>query len=805
MKQIHVGLFTVALATLMYEILLTRIFSVTMWYHYAFVAISIAMFGLAFGSTVVYVFSNYFREEAAQARLSLFALFFGVSIPASFIAYLTIPVSPSLEFEALRQLFILAAAYLVMAVPFILGGIVISLALTKFPKHISTLYAADLIGAAAGCVALLFVLHQTTGPTAVILISAIAVFSALLFSNKDQLMIRAVSVFGALVLLGFGFWNGYLAGYGMAPLTLRYVKGSVETGTLYEKWNSYSRITVWGNEHEETRPFGWGLSERLPEWYRARQLWLFIDSVAGTPLTKFDGDTEQLGFLKYDIVNLVHYLRDNARVMVVGVGGGRDVLSALVFGQKEVIGVEVNKAIVDAITQKYGDFTGHIERYSNVEIVNDEARSYISRGSEKFDIIQISLIDTWAATAAGAFVLTENSLYTTEAWHTFLDHLHKKGILTVSRWYFRDRPGEIYRLTALAAAALRDLGVENPREHIMIVRKMSVEPEVQGPDGVGTILVSKKAFSAEDVARVKYRSEELGFEIVLTPDESLDETFSALSGREAPTALFAAYPINIAPPTDDSPFFFHMLRLKDFANPAQWELGKTSFNMKAVATLLMLLVITVVFALLFIILPLVPALRSTVVKTTLPLVVYFAVIGLGFMLVEISLLQRLIIYLGHPVYSLSVVLFSILLAGGVGSYLTKALDGDSVFRHGTKILVVLVAVVGVLGIATPGILTAFDAAALSARVLISVGIVSVMGVVMGTAFPVGMKAASALSQDLTPFLWGVNGATSVVASVLAVVIAITAGISVSFLTGIAAYALAFSMFYLLARTRNKGA
>ena len=785
----------------MYEILLTRIFSVTMWYHYAFMAISIAMFGLTFGSILVYVCKNYFREETAASRLALFSLLFGISILASFICYLAIPVSPSLEFEAMHQLIILGAAYLTIAVPFVLGGIVISLALTKFPKNISTLYAADLVGAALGCIALLYLLSQTTGPTLVVVISAIAVSAAFIFSNRSQKRLKSVSIAITIVLFGFGIWNGYKAKTDTAPLALRYVKGSLESGTLYEKWNSYSRITVWGNEHESVRPFGWGLSDRLSEGHSAKQLWLFIDSVAGTPLTKFSGDIAELAFLRYDIVNLAHHIRDDATVMVIGVGGGRDVLSGLAFDQKKIVGVEVNQAIIEAMTDTYGDFVGHIDRYPNVTIVNDEARSYISRSPETFDIIQISLIDTWAATAAGAFVLTENSLYTAEAWKTFLQHLKTDGILTVSRWYFRDRPGEMYRLTTLASRALRDIGVENPRDHILIARKMEVEPEVQGPDGVGTILVSRDPFSARDIAMMKRVSTDLGFEIVLTPSDALDRTFATLAENETFQAFIENYPINIAPPTDDNPFFFHMLRFKDFASPSQWELGKTSFNMKAVATLLILLIITIVVAIVFILLPLLLTVRVHKNSSVMPLVVYFAAIGVGFMLVEISLLQRLIVYLGHPVYSLSVVLFSLLLAGGVGSYTTRSLDSASLRSKGIRLLGILVLVVGVLGCVTPFIIHTFDDAPLFVRVLISVGIVSAMGITMGTAFPIGMKTASLSSPEFTPFLWGVNGAMSVVASVLAVVIAITAGISTTFLLGVAAYICALLAFRLASGER----
>src|SRR6185295_11229342 len=180
------------------------------------------------------------------------------------------------------------------------------------------------------------------------------------------------------------------------------------------------------------------------------------------------GDPEAVSHLKYDVTNVAHYLRPNSRVVVVGTGGGRDVLSALLFNQRQVTGVEINESIIDLVNRRFGDFTGHLDRDPRVQFVNDEARSYIARSPDRYDLIQISLIDTWAATAAGAFVLSENSLYTLEAWQTFLNHLEPNGVLTFSRWYF-PLPGQVYRLTSIATAALMDLGIKQPRDHIIVV------------------------------------------------------------------------------------------------------------------------------------------------------------------------------------------------------------------------------------------------------------------------------------------------------------------------------------------------
>ena len=808
MKKIHLGLFVTAFSSLTYEILLTRIFSVTMWYHYAFMAISIAMFGLTFGATLIYVFPKFFTREKTQYHTALFSLLFGISIPVSFGLYLatTFLFISALALSTWVQLFLLLALalmYFTLAVPFILSGIVICLSLTRFSNQISTLYAADLSGAALGCLGVFFALNIISAPTAIVCVGGAAAFGGFLFAEPSKKILRKWALIGTIFIFLLAILNHTLEPKGNAIFAIRSVKGTIEKGILYEKWNSFSRVTVEGNAEKPTQPFGWGLSDTLPSNIYIPQLFLRIDSVAGTPLTQFSGNLNSLDFLKYDIVNLAHHLRENAKVLVIGVGGGRDILSALDFKQKEVTGVEVNGRITEAVTGKYGDFTGHLDRYPNVHIINDEARSYVDRSNEKYDIMQISLIDTWAATAAGAFVLTENSLYTVEAWQSFINHLSDDGILTVSRWYFRERPGEMYRLVSLASESLRGAGIENPRAHILIARKMLTGPQGEGPDGVGTILVSKTPFTPADIGAFQKIADQYKFEIVLTPDTTIDNTYTILAGPGTPQQFLDNYPINIAAPHDDNPFFFHMLRAKDFANPEQQELGLNSFNMNAVSILLSLLAVSIFFAFAFIVLPIVITMKkSREIRGMLPLIIYFASIGLGFMLIEISLLERLIIYLGSPVYSLSVILFSLLLSGGLGSYLTKSLTARDVSRKGMRVLLSLLAILAIGAALVPALLHDFHTGSLAMRIFSSVLVMGSIGIILGMAFPLGIKIASKTSDGDESFFWGVNGATSVVASVLGVVLSIVWSITITYSVGMLFYVLAVASFWVL--TRREG-
>jgi hypothetical protein len=431
--------------------------------------------------------------------------------------------------------------------------------------------------------------------------------------------------------------------------------------------------------------------------------------------------------------------------------------------------------------------------------VADEARSYVARSKERYDIIQVSLIDTWAATAAGAYVLTENSLYTVEGWKIFLEHLSPRGVLTFSRWYFRDVPGEMYRLTALASAALRATGVSTTREHIMILRRMGAGKNVQDDYGMGTILVGKSPFSAEDIDALEAVAHQMRFEVVLTPRYALDHNYVSLTSTQDLDRFAAGFPIDISPPTDDRPFFFHMLRARDVFKPRLWNQGSNRFNMVAVTTLGVLFLLVMVFTVLCIVVPLMLTARRVAFRSAWPHLLFFGVIGLGFMLVEISQMQRLIVFLGHPVYGLSVVLFALLLSSGLGSFSTRGMAEGSLRSAAVRRLAVLLGILVVFGLATPHALTAFQAATTASRVAVATGVLLPLGFFMGMAFPLGMKMAVRDSQALTPWLWGINGATSVCASVVAVVIAMGAGIAASFWTGWVCYVVALLVFILASR------
>jgi len=501
---------------------------------------------------------------------------------------------------------------------------------------------------------------------------------------------------------------------------------------------------------------------------------LDIDADAGTVITRLDGDIGKLSYLKDDVINAAYLVQPPANVAVVGVGGGRDILSALLFGAKRIRGIEINPAIFEVLTDKFADFSGHLDRQPGVSLVNAEARSYINGSSERYDLVQISLIDTWAATAAGGLTLTENRLYTVEAWDDFYRALNPGGMLSVSRWYKPDmHRGEFYRLVAIAAGALQRNGVPAAElsNHVIAVNVGDVVTVISRPD----------ALTDAQWQGARSRLLAQGFKILLGPDVTYDAVTSTLLSGKADAAFFASLPENVAPSTDDNPFFFYTARLRDAFTASSSLYGN---NNAAIALTRALVILTLFACAYYIILPFVRLARRMPLSVLTPPVTYFSAIGMGFMLIEISQMQRLMVFLGHPVYSLGVVLFTILLFGGIGS----ATIGARPARQSAVIarVIALVATLVAVGILTPLVTTWARSESTDMRILISMLLLAPPAFGMGMMFPLGLNIWRRHSE-LLPFFWSANGITSMFASVLGMALSIEVGIANTYALGVCFY------------------
>lgn len=788
-----VGLFLTTMATLTYQVLLTRIFSVTMWYHFAFIAVSVALFGLTVGALIVHLRPALFRLEHTTERLAQAGALFSIAIVITFATQLIIPFNPEWTFLGVYSS---ALLYSITSIPFIFSGIAVALALSRYATQVGRLYAADLTGAGLGAIAVIWLLALTEdGPSAVIAIAGVAAAGALAFSfERRHLRIRWATGTLALLLVGLAAGNAYAAQDGDAPLRILWSKGEVESPGLYETWNAFSRIKV-SEDPDPANPFAWGLSHTYPGGDPPEELLLQIDASAGTVLTRFDGDTSSLDYLQYDVTNIAHYLRGGADVFVMGSGGGRDILTALTFDQASITAVELNGDILRVANDRFGSFTGHLDKLPNVHITSGEARSHLAASGDEYDIIQISLIDTWAATAAGAFALSENALYTVEAFELFLEHLTEGGILSVSHWYVNDHPASSYRLTALAAAALRAYGVDDPTDHLMFVRSTG------GTDffpSVGTILVTSEPFGPSDVDELHAVADRMAFEVMLSP-RSNDPIFVSIATAPDPTSVDIGGPGDMSAPTDDRPFFFQMIRYQDLFDPSLYNHATSEFLTRPVLVLFSLAIAVIGLSLALILLPAALSTTRTALHGLAPMVLFFAAIGLGFIFIEISQMQRLIIFLGHPTFSLSVVLFTLLVFGGIGSFTTHHIIKPALSPALLLPFVALLIVLAAFGLLTPTIIDAFSGSGTRTRILVAGAMLAPMGYFMGMPFPIGMKVAAMRPTSPTAFFWGINGATSVAGSVLTTAVALGWGLAMAFWVGVGSYVFAAIGLALIVR------
>lgn len=784
----YISLSLVAMSVILWEILLTRIYSVLLYYHFAFMAVSVAMLGLTLGAILVLMPGTRLVPVSPDDELGFLAVGTGALMVLSIIVQLTIP--PPFQ-GPFAQSACLLRTYILSALPFIPAGSFICLVLTT-RQNVSRLYAADLLGAGAACAMIPWLLTRFGGPGAILIAAALASLAASFqFEGVKTPRIGALLFTGSLVLFAQANARANL-------LRVRWRHNGLVPPPLYEKWNAFSRIMI---SPEADTPFGWGIEDALrPQFQPVQQHFLEIDSGAGTPLTHFDGRFEPIRYLRYDVTAFAHYLRPNGDVLVIGPGGGRDVLTAMSFHHLSVTGVEVNGAILNAVNQVFGDFTGHLDQQPGVRFIADEGRSYLQRTPDHFDIIQASLVDTVAATAAGAYAFVENGLYTTEAWQLFLSKLTPRGVLSFSRWYYGSTtwPVEVARLVALGAESLRAMGIASPADHLLLIRNRNLSPS---REGIATLLVSRSPFSEEDYAAARNTCRVLLCEVALIKGTG-DPLLSAIVNSPDPAALYASLPLDISPPTDDKPFFFFHTRFKEILRGQVLRVfGGSSFNLPAVRILLQLLIATSLMSLILIVWPR-WALRaqtggeSSSSYFSWAMACYFGLIGTAFMFIEIALMQRFSLFLGHPTYGFTVILFGLLLMTGLGSWTEPLIRkwGGSVH---TAMLWILPPWLILMNTISPSILHQMVGEGLGMRIVVTLALIGPPAFFMGFYFPAGMTFIQQHNDPLAAWYWSVNGALSVVGSVLAMASSLAFGVRATVQAGTALYAAAVVLLTLL--------
>lgn len=728
MRQ-RAAVFLITFSGLVFEIGLTRIYSATIWYHFTFVAVSVALLGWGLGGMLVHLIKR--AMPSSNERAALFSMLYALAIP------LVLWVLVQFPFEVTR----LPLYFLAPLAPFLLAGMSLSMVFDLNRAESGSLYFADLIGASLGALVVTLLL-QRFGGEATLLFAAVAPMLAAAYLSKP---LRVAATLGAVMLSIAAISNPATELFKVMPGTIKAMRKDLDaypgSKVTQEGWNAYSRISA---------------VEGIPPPYLAR---LYIDSDAWTSIYPWDGQIAHATDLRDSYRALPFKLTPNAETMVIGPGGGSDVLAALASGSKKVTAVELNPLMIQFV-RHYGDTAGNIYSRPDVEVVHSEGRNFISRTDRKFDVIFLGFVDSWASVASGGLSLSENYLYTSQAMQAFYDHLTPDGVLVILRWDL-----DVPRLVSNAVSVL---GSKDASDRVAVLMEKRGTPRSGVDPSQMLFMLRKRAFNAGELSAIK-NDWTLSSPMIL-PGMAPEPYADLLAGRKTLAQYAAESPALVGPVFDDSPFYF--------ATERPWGMPPGIAARLFTWLLLPAVALLVAFALLG---------RTSAAKGApyFKSVLYFSALGFGFITVELALLQHLTLLVGHPIFTLSVLLFTLLAFGGIGS----AMSG----RISARTACIGVAILGAIeALVLPKAIPSFLAFELPVRVLIAAAFIAPLGLLMGVPFPSGLKRTGQGVLPSSPFYWGLNGILSVIGSVTTVFVALLFGFQVAMLVGAAVYLVAAS-------------
>ena len=791
----------VSAAALAYEILLTRLFAIIQWHHFAYMIISVALLGYGAAGTMVTLLRPRLEQYPALVFASAAAAF-GVTSMGCFLLAQALPFN-ALEFLwDVRQPLWLLVMYMLLFVPFFLAAVCVCLAFTRYAAQARRVYAFDLVGAALGSLGVIFAL----------------------FAVKPAMVLGCVA---ALAAIAAGlFWlsaGGRPRAAALAPLTLAlvaFVAAQTPAGQLrMSPYKSLSKaLEVMGAEvqAERSSPLGQltvvesnavpfrhapGLSLSAPQ-PPPDQLGLFTDGEGFSALNRYDGSRDSLVYVDYLTSALPYHLTGAPRVLVLGAGAGTDVLQALYHGAPTVDAVELNPQMADLVERDFGEFSGRPYSRPGVSLHIAEARSFAAASRDHFDVIQFGPLDAFGASAAGLYALNESYHYTVEALQRYLMRLQPGGYLVMTRWVDLP-PRDALKLFATAVVALEKQGVRDPGARLAMIRNWNT----------ATLIVKNGELTPQDIARLREFCRSRGFDLVWHPgmragDADIYNRLQQPYFHEGAVALLGGqradfierYKFNIAPATDDRPYYFNFFRWKTLPELLQLrDRGGLPLLDWGYPLLIATLAQALVLGAALILLPLArlrgPGARI-VAGVQWRTAAYFAALGTGFMFVEIAFIQKFVLFLGHPLYAVAVVLFAFMLCAGLGSLLSQHLA--RVAAPGFLLLVPPIAAIvllcGVYLIWLPGAINALIALPDAARIAITVLLILPLGLSMGMPFPLGLEALGARTPSLVPWAWGISACASVAGAVLASVLAIHAGFNAVLMVAVILYVSTLASF-----------
>jgi len=788
--------FLLTMAMLSLEVALTRIFSYIMHYHFTYLAISVAMLGFGAAGTYLTIRKKYDEAKTGNEFLGKMAALLALATITA-IAFI-----PRIHFYPLDMYFqkdysnllSLLAIVVLASAPFFFGGTCIAYIISRAGRDINRVYFADLTGAAAGCL-LVIVLINSIGAVATCFGVATLAMVVAVISSSHRCMQYSAGLLVVLVLTITVAWTEPL------PLYVPRHKQMFGKEHLVERvdWHIITRLDT-TCPIEVYYSFAGALSPHYngePQKIRI----IYQDADALTGIIQPTPTPEQTAFLGYYLQGAPCKVKPNADVLVIGCGGGVDMLIALYHGANHVVGVDVNPDMIKLL-KRYGEFACGVFQRKDVELVTAEGRHFLSRDQRKYDVIQLSGVDTFSALSTGAYALTENFIYTTEAFEQYFSHLKDDGIVNISRAFFTP-PRETLKMIAMWMQVLESIGIENPKQHIMILNgwgqhRLKLEDRWQKVEGPwAQTLVKHSAFTPEEVKTLTEWTEWLGFEVIYDPYTSRNNELDTLitASTEQRQRIINEHQLNITPATDDKPFFFrfhrwdHLLRMAPFCRG----------GIKPPLALLILLGslgIVAIFSAGFIIYPLCKLSSAAKPGGRAGIFIYFAALGLAFILIEITLIQKLTVFLGGPSYSMSITLFTILLASGIGSFLSRNWSSRPLQLLAVAIPLLVSAVVVELFFVNRAILRLMYLSHLF-RALAVVAMLAPLAILMGMPFPAGLRHVDSYRPELNPWAWGINACATVMGAPLCILISSSLGFTTTLLIGAVVYLIgwiAFSLF-----------
>jgi SAM-dependent methyltransferase len=791
----------VSAAALGYEVLLMRLFSIIQWHHFAYMVISLALLGYGASGTFIALTRRSLLDRFKPAYWCSLALF-GLASVACYLAAQRVPFNAEeVLWDPLQSLYLLEI-FLLLSLPFFFAANAIALTLSRYTVAIGRIYAADLFGAGLGSLALVLLLFAMFPGTVLKYLGVLGLCAAWVASRElrmTQSRWQAAALAGALGLAALpGDWlEPHVSPYKGLSQALR-ISG---TEVIEEQSSPLGVLSVMASNTIPLRHAP-GLSLRAGSTPIPEQLALFTDADA---MTVINGNrrSEPLAYLDQLTSALPYHLASLQRVLVLGTGGGSGIQQALNHQVPEIGAVEVNPQVVELVRDNYGDFAGRLYDHDAVEVHVIDARGFIKRTSQRYDLVQISLLDSFGAASTGLHALNESYLYTVEALQDYLDHLNPGGYLAISRW-IKLPPRDTLKLFATAVQALKTRGSIRPGEQLVLVRGWQTS----------TLLIKNNAFSASEIAALQRFCAQRAFDVAWYPGMPAGEAnrynllkepyffqaASALTGSEA-AAFIDAYKFDITPATDDRPYFSHFFKWKVLPELLALR-GQGGLPLLEAGYLVLVATLAIAFAVsvILVLLPLVILRREQNERAgtvnRIRVVVYFLAIGLAFLFIEIACIQKFMLFLHHPIYAVATVLAAFLLFAGLGS----ARAGKKLSQAGHTVVRPwpAIAAIAVLGILYTLLLNPLFAhlvqLPMPGRVLVALLLLAPLAFYMGMPFPLALAHIGNRSPSLVPWAWGINGCASVLSAVLATLLAIQFGFNAVILLAVLLYLLAAWMF-----------